>query len=313
MKTEFSRLLAAASVACALVFSLLVPLKAAHAQNITASTLYYKKVTYNGVIPTDPFNDQQTGSTEGDIVGNPSNPFFYTLFDPGSQASLTDGTFFFRVRLGGDANPPGYTGVLYIGIDAPAAGGGTSPNGNLDLFVGASFSGSAGTNHLGIFAPGNQANVSPSTTSINTTPLVSYTPTASNYNFSPVNSTIAPDVTTNDVGADGNIDYFVTFAIPFQDIVNQLNRPGVGISINENTRLSFVVATTNQGNSLNQDIGGVSGQVSSSATYASLGTISDQSAPSSFIMPEPGTFALMGAPLAGMGLAISRRRRRKAA
>src|SRR6266571_2187471 len=95
--------------------------------NIGDSTTTWTPILYPNNNNPDPSNDQQTGSEEGDIVGNVAHPSVYTIFANAGTPSLTDGTLAFRIRVGADANPPGFKGAAFIGIDA-------NGNGSLDLF-----------------------------------------------------------------------------------------------------------------------------------------------------------------------------------
>jgi hypothetical protein len=247
----------------ALLFARALPV-AASVVDLNAATSSWTAILYSNNNP-DPSNDQQTGATEGDIVGNAAHPSAYTMFGDGGTPSLTDGTLAFRIRLGEDSNPSGFKTALFVGIDA-------NSDGKLDLFLGVNNSGSANT--IGIWNPGAGANVSPSTTSMVSTPLVSYTETASNYSWMAVNSTNDPTVgSATDLDGGGNDDFFLGFSIPFSDIVAQL--AAVGITIDQNSSLTYVIATATQANSLNQDLNGVSGGVNSSLTWSQLGVLSN--------------------------------------
>ena len=238
----------------------------AHASvvDLTAPTTSWTPILYSNNNP-DPSNDQQTGSPEGDIVGNAAHASAYTMFGDAGTSSLTDGTLGFRVRLGADTNPAGFKTALFVGIDA-------NNDGKLDLFLGVNNSGSADT--VGIWNPGTGANVSPSTTSMVATPLVSYTPTASNYYWSAVTATNDPSVGgATDLDGGGQNDFFLGFAIPFADIVSQL--AAAGITFDQNSTLTYVIATATQANSLNQDLNGVAGSVNSSLTWSQLGVLSN--------------------------------------
>jgi hypothetical protein len=232
--------------------------------DLTAPTTSWTPILYSSNNP-DPSNDQQTGASEGDIVGNAAHPSAYTMFGDAGTPSLSDGTLGFRVRLGADTNPVGFKTALFVGIDA-------NNDGKLDLFLGVNNSGSADT--VGIWNPGTGANVSPSTTSMVATPLVSYTPTASNYYWSAVTTTNDPSVgTATDLDGGGQNDYFLGFAVPFSDVVAQL--AAAGITFDQNSTLTYVIATATQANSLNQDLNGVAGSVNSSLTWSQLGVLSN--------------------------------------
>jgi len=266
--------------------------------DVTSPTTTWTTITYGNNYP-DPSNDQQTGSTESDIVGNIDHPSAYVAFGDAGTPSLTDGTLGFRIRLGADQNPVGFKGALFVGIDA-------NGDGVLDLFIGVDNSGSA--DKIGIWSPGSGANISPNTTSIVSAPLASYTITALNYNWTAVNSTIDPTVgTATDINGDGKNDYFLTFTVPFADVVTQLNAQG--ISVNQNSTFSYVVATATQANSLNQDLNGVGGSYDPNATWSTLGVISDPITADGIPIPEPST-ALASAILAAVAV-VHRNFRRK--
>jgi hypothetical protein len=263
---------------------------AATVVDLTAPTTSWTPILYSSNNP-DPSNDQQTGSSEGDIVGNAQHASAYTMFGDAGTPSLTDGTLGFRIRLGADTSPAGFKTALFVGIDA-------NGDGKIDLFLGVNNSGSADT--IGIWNPGAGANVSPSTTSIVSTPLVSYAITAGNYSWMAVNTTNDPSVgTATDLDGGGQNDYFLGFAIPFSDIVAQL--AAAGIAINQNSTLTYVIATATQANSLNQDLNGVAGGVNSSLTWSQLGALSNpMTAGGLTVVPEINPAVIAGLLLAAV-------------
>jgi hypothetical protein len=87
-----------------------------------------------------------------------------------------------------------------------------------------------------------------------------------------------PTATNFDIDGGGQNDFFLTFSIPFSDIVAQLAAAGI-TGITEDTPFSYVIATSTQGNSLNQDLNGVNGGVNSAQTWAQLGALSDPTIP----------------------------------
>jgi hypothetical protein len=244
---------------CGLIFS------AKSQISISGSSTLWKALPGN----YDYFADQQTGQPAGDIVGDTVNPGFFTAFDSGTS-STTDGALGFRVRFdaaGGNNNNPQFDRVLWIGIDA-------DNNGSVDVFAGVNRSGS--NNSVGIYGAGTGANTSPNTTTISSTAYYSATLSASNYNYRAVTASdaIGPlgaltDVTTN---TTGDTDYYLSFSVPFAQIVGFLNQqPNPNISINDSSPLRYVMGSSTQANSLNQDLGGVNGGTNSSSTWTSLG------------------------------------------
>ncbi len=241
-------------------------------------------------------NDQGTGQDEADIVGNASNPAFYTAFDDAGTAALTDGMLGFRVRLGADPNPPGFNKVAAVGIDA-------NLDGALDVFV--MVNNSQNPNAIGIFDAGPGATTPGGTTITSIGPTYAETPGV-NYDWSPVTVNIDPSATIFDVDQDGRVDHFLSFAVPLQDLVNRLSAIGI-TAVNQDTPFQYVIGTSTNANSLNQDIGGPNGGTSSSSTWAVLGATSLTYSAAGTPVPEPGTALLMGLGLFGLGWSSRRR------
>lgn len=283
-----------------------LPTARASLMDVTSPTTTWTGIKYGGSNGFDPTVDQQTGSAEGDIVGSAQHASVYTYFADANTPSTTDGMLGFRIRLGEDSSPAGFKTAAFVGIITNAA------SGKIDLFVGVNNSGSADA--IGIFWPGSGANTSPSTTTISGA-MISYTETALNYNWSPVNTTIDPSVgTATDLDGGGGNDYFLTFAVPFSDIVAQLAARGI-TGINENSTFSYVIATSTQGNSLNQDLNGVPKNYNGALSWGALGALADPTTPISAV-PEgnAATFVsvLLAAVVAHQHFRISRKRRREA-
>ncbi|HYJ04523.1 MAG TPA: hypothetical protein VEX43_05275 [Chthoniobacterales bacterium] len=270
--------------------------------NLGGPTTDWTPILYSSSNP-DPSNDQQTGSTEGDIVGNAAHPSVYTAFGDAGTPSLTDGTLAFRIRLGADTNPGGFKTALFIYIDANA-------DGKIDLFLGVNNSGSA--DMVGMWGAGSDLNISPSTTSISGSPLVSYAPTASNYYWSQVTSVNDPSVgTATDLDGGGQPDFFLGFALPFADVVSQLAL--LGITFDENSTLNYVIATATQANSLNQDLNGVDKNFNGALTWSQLGVLSNPMTPAGMaVVPEVSPALWVVLLLAALG-AQRQIRNRKAA
>ena len=269
--------------------------------DVTAPTTSWTIIRYGASNSSDPVVDQQTGSAEGDVVGNQLHPSVYTMFGDGNTPAVnTDGTLAFRIRLGADASPAGFKTAAFVSVDA-------NHDGKLDLVIGVNNSGSKDS--VGIWNPGPGLNVSPNTTTIVATPLISYTPSAANYNWTAVSLTNDPSVgTATDLDGGGQNDYFLSFAVPFSDVVTQLATLGI-TGVNDTTLFSYVVATSTQGNSLNQDLNGVDKNYDPNATWASLGVMADGTAPISAV-PE-GNF---GWGVSGLiAVAIAHRRFSRAA
>jgi hypothetical protein len=265
---------------------------------IDGPTTYWTAISYPVVIP-DWSDDEQTGDTESDVVGNALRAALYIQFDDGgTPGDLTDGNIAFRLRVGAQRNPPGFSRFAAVGMDADG-------DGALDIFIGVDNSGAS--DRIEIYDGGPGANTSPSTTtivSVSPTPL-DYSQTASNYDWSPINATIEPGETLFDLDADGNTDYFLSWLVPFNDIVTHLSS-AYGISIDENTPVQYVVGTSTQANALNQDLGGPDGGTTSTQTWEALGALSDPYTPTGVLVPEPSSSALLL--LGVLGLAAMRAR-----
>ena len=267
---------------------------------VTSDNTEWTEIAYPIATTPDAPNDHQTGIAEGDIVGNNTgDPAVLTNFDDnGTPGILTDGYVAFRVRLGEDKPPAGFTAFFGVGMDA-------NTDGVIDLFLAVDNSPSGGGNKIAIFSPGAGANTSPSTTSIITTPLVSYAennPLYDNYDFSSV-TTIDPLETNTDLDSGGKVDYYLTFVVPFDDIVAQLGT--LGITFDENSTVQYVFGTSTQTNALNQDLAGPTGGTTSTLTWEQLGAISLEYTASGSPVPEPSTALLLGMGL--MSLAAARR------
>ena len=85
-------------------------------------------------------------------------------------------------------------------------------------------------------------------------------------------------------------DYFVSFVIPFADVVSALAAQGIS-GFNDAAVMRFVIGSSTQPNALNQDLGGPNGGTSSTQTWAQLGAISNSLTSSGGFLPvpEPGT------------------------
>jgi hypothetical protein len=182
-------------VVCALAFA---TSGSAHAAMIVVNddNTDWTAIAYPIVTTPDDPNDHQTGISEGDIVGNNTgDPAVLTNFDDnGTPTVFDDGYIGFRVRVGEDKPPAGFTSFFGVGMDA-------NTDGDIDLFLAVDNQPSGGGNQIGIFNPGAGLNTSPDTTTIITTPLVSYAendPIYDNYDFSGV-TTIDPLETNTDL------------------------------------------------------------------------------------------------------------------
>jgi len=259
-------------------------------------TTLWTPIDYPTTAP-DWADDQRTGIPEADVVGDLVHPAFYTIFDDAGTPSTTDGTLGFRIRLGAEKSPAGFSQVAAVGIDGDL-------DGALDLFVLVDNGGSS--DRIAIHEAGSGANTSPATTTISATG-VSYAETALDYDWRPVTIAIDPSATIFDVDADGDVDHFLSFAVPFQDLVDRFALLGIS-NVEETTAFRYVMGTSSQASSLSQDLGGPNGQTASALSFADLGAFSIAYSASVTPIPEPGTGLLLGAGLLGLAAARSRLR-----
>ncbi|MFO8027804.1 MAG: PEP-CTERM sorting domain-containing protein [Opitutales bacterium] len=252
----------------------------------------------------DSLDDQRTGQGADDIQGEADNPGFFTGFLPDATNGATDGNLAFRVRFAevGQAarknKPAAFKGQLFVGIDA-------NFDGAVDLYLGASDKNNKG---ITIRAPGTGRNISPNTTMIGDS-VFSAAYNASNFNYRPVD--IATDGgTTNDIGGEGLVDYYLSFAVPFLKITNFLETSGI-VGTTTGTSLRYVLGTATQSHSLNQDIGGIDGNdatVDLDTSWEELGAITVESTTSGGPVPEPSAVLFV---VTAAGVALLRRPKRR--
>ena len=115
---------------------------------------------------------------------------------------------------------------------------------------------------------------------------MSYTPTASNYHWAAVDTTIDPSVgTATDLDGGGQTDHFLSFSVPFNNVVTLLATRGI-IGIDQNSTFNYVMATATQAISLNQDLNGPDKTYDGSATWSTLGAQTDPMTASGMVVPE---------------------------
>jgi hypothetical protein len=266
-----------------------------------ASTLLASSSRNWTVVPGnfDFHNDQQTGNAASDIVGSDDDPGFFIGFMSGTDPAGGGGQLAFRVRLdapGGPPPRPAFDRILWLGLDA-------DQNGAIDAFLSVNRQGN--NSALEIYGAGDTDNRSPSTTSIAKSPFYRTDISVSNFHYRPVDLALDGG-TTDDLGLN-ETDYYLSFAMPFDRIVEFLELRD--ISVNDRTPLRFVVATSTQTNALNQDLGGIHGGTDSSESWESLGGFSPlEGAADSEFVPEVRSSALV---LIAFPLLAARRRRDK--
>jgi hypothetical protein len=164
-----------------------------------------------------------------------------------------------------------------------------------------------GSDDIELYTVGSDTNTSPSTTD---TVFAGYTydETAINYDWAAVSVVNCTECTVLDLDLDGDgNDYFLSFSVPFDDIVAVMAMDGIGIT--PDTEVSYVIGTSVQANAYNQDLGGVDGMPADpDTTWLTMGAVSTPAGINP--VPEPSTALLLSLGL-GM-LAASRRWRSRA-
>jgi hypothetical protein len=226
---------------------------------------------------------------EAELIGDATHSAVYYYMDDNGSGSNTDGTLYFRMRIGRDNGGAGYKTMAVIGLDGDL-------DNTLDALIIADFN-PPGADEIQVRQV-QGSGVSPATTNIS--PLGYDVPaTAANSNWSPVDASTDPSASSFDLNGDGT-DHFISFSVDFATIVQIMSDLGIG-GFDDQSVVNFVAGTsTNASSSMNQDIAGVDGQVGSTSSWAALGGYAGP-----LVVPEPGTAALL---LFGLVLLACRRR-----
>lgn len=263
-------------------------LNAQTAISITDSIGWNTWTTGNGTVMTDTVGDQQTGQGQDDFVGD-------TTYAGFQQKAGTIGgvdSIAWRVRMN-KYDTKGFGGSLELGMDLDG-------DGAIELIM--KMTDKSGQT-LAFATPGTGANNSPSTTSWGTF-AGSLTLAATTYNYQQAGDGSA---------FGGNGDAFVTFAISFANLQNAVRTYAgtefAAYTLDYSTRISFIAFTSTQGNAINQDLFGTTGNLTSASTFTSLGAGTGPMNASG-IVPEPSTYAQVGVFLLAGGWMAWRRVRR---
>ncbi|MBX3735788.1 MAG: hypothetical protein KF715_03785 [Candidatus Didemnitutus sp.] len=273
----------------------------------TSSTGWNAWYTGAGAVMTDPQNDQQTGQHTDDYVGDA------THYGMQQTAGTIGGTDYVAWRFRFDD----YSGADKFGGNGGNAGLGLDldGNGSVDvMMVMSEGSGNVNNRARTVYfgTPGAGANTGPSTTTwtidTNQTTAVSLT----------VNTTYDLQATNDGFNFAGTQDSWLTFAVSFANMqagIRAYAGPAFSNFVYDyTTKISYIAFTSTQLNALNQDLFGASkaaltnGTPENTATWADLGAITPQIDAFGRV-PEPATYAQLGALLLAGGVVAYRRQR----
>lgn len=245
---------------------------------------------------SDTFPDRDPGGAsldENEIIGDATNHGFYVNFDDGGTESATDGTdgtLFFRLRVSGLKNlSKGYEGYTYIGLDL---------NGDyaLDFFLRASVDTIALVEATG-------ATDSPAA-GASATDTFSVATDSTNFSVATVASI---DGSPSDLDGAGGDDYFISFSVDFDWIVQAANDL-LGITDFDDTQgIGFVASTASKNNLFDSDIAGVTG-IDVNSTFEEVGAFADPVTAGGTAVPEPSSYAFLLSFVAGATVLFRRRR-----
>ena len=268
--------------------ALAAQLSAQTAISVTDATGWNAWTTGDGTVMTDALGDQQTGQGQDDFVGDTS---YFGFQQKAGTIAGTD-SIAWRVRMN-KYDTKGFGGSLELGMDLDG-------DGSIELIMKAT---DKNGQTLTFATPGTGANDGPSTTTWGSF-VGSITLASSTYNYQQ-----AADGST----FGGTADAFVTFAISFANLQNAIRTYAgtefASYTMDYSTRISFIAFTTTQGNAINQDLFGTTGNLNSTSTFASLGAGTGPMNANG-IVPEPSTYAQVGVFVLAGGLLAWRRARK---
>ena len=234
----------------------------------------------------DFINDQQATATDLELVGNQNHPVLYSQYDDGGTPGTvneSDDTVFFRVRMSGSKSTGSSafsSGYLFLGCDV-------NLDGAIDFFISVTQR-TTKESRVSIWSTGSGLNNSPNTTTIAAEiPLFGLLtePGLSRFSFVPVTSVLDPTVTDLNLNTPAaelsgltlvQQDHFLSIAIPFSNTTPAIDSykeaaAAKGFSVNKDTPLNILLATSTQSNSMNSDINGYQGGTRSTTSFKDQG------------------------------------------
>lgn len=271
--------------------------------------------TTSGAIMQDPAGDQQTGQGQDDFVGDAT----YVGFQQKAGTLNGVNTVMFRARFNkfDGTNQWGNGGNFGLGMDLDG-------NGSVDLVMVMS-EGSGNVNNrtrsITFATPGLGANDGPSTTSWTFPTQTAISLTAySGSNGTTANYSLVQ--ATDGSSFSGTPDAWLTFGISFANLQNAIRtwakaptgQPTFWSTYNltYNSTIAFIAYSTQQTNALNQDLFGTAGNTTATINFSQLGSITPPMDAYGRV-PEPATYAQLGALLLAAGVIAWRRRKHQRA
>ncbi len=278
-------------LASLLVFIILSHAPVVRAQILPGSpTTVWTPIIVDG--PADPYGDSQSRRNDVEIIGDggPHHALYRAFYGGTEGENFLDAEIGFRFRMSGtQGNSSDFGGKAWVGMDVTG-------DGVLDYFIGLDMSGNR--SEITINAAGGDLNISPSTTSIDSNALWTTAATALNYRWEPVTAGPGgndPSAVTNDLDGNGRVDHFLSFKLPFPELVTVVQTLVPGFDTQ--SPVGYIAGTATQGNTINADLNGVDGGNNSTRTWQELGAMTEPTA-----IPEPrhaAVFLAITALLAG--------------
>jgi len=291
--------------------------------SLDASTANFTSVGLGG--PSDPVADNQANRVDIELVGRPEAGLeaFYVGFNDFGAGSTTDGDWFFRTRVSGENGKADgeAKGFFYVGLDITG-------DGSLDYLI---EHGGNGGQEISIRRAGPGSN-SPGSVTLGETLFSEDAVKFDGSNASTANSffetveAIDPGLTGDgtfdpfdlDDGGNkqGDLDRFLTFKLDFQDFVDVVRADAANGLLNENFEifdetfaLQMLVVTSQNGNNVNSDFGGIDDNnmnpdtpfVDPNDPNGGSGGLSGPVDPGGTEVPEPSALALLLVLTAGLG------------
>lgn len=262
------------------------------AASVSASSTEWTAITSY----LDNVTDVSGNASSEDLVGDSSNHGLFVTHNDAGNASNTDGTFGFRIRLDAAGTKTAYANSAWLGIEA---------NGDdvIDVYIGVKKSGNSLV--LGIFGPGATANNTANSSSVSGTAYATYAVDATTYSYRAVDHTTDGGTTSDLNTVTAETDFYLSVMVDFADIVSYLATNS--ITITDQSALRFIAATSHHATSLTRDFGGLDGATNADLLWSQSGGLTDAvTAGGVVVIPETSPLTLVA--ISGLVAVFYRRR-----